>query len=73
MKKKIAAAVAILVCGIALAACGSNNSKSQSAECAICHKELKGSEIVNATTAKGQDVVVCKDCYRIGKAAGKCL
>ena len=65
---RFAAIFAMVLFGIVLVSCSSSTAKN----CAVCGKELTSSDRVRATAANGQKVDVCRQCYAIGKTAGKC-
>ena len=76
MKKKILIAVSILLCGIVLTSCGSNNSQgnkkeSSKIECDNCGKQLEESEVYKATDIYGRKLSLCSKCCSVLRTAGK--
>lgn len=71
MKTKLFfALMLLLVSSIMLTSCSSSSPVPE--KCRICGKELEKSDKVTAQTEVGT-VTVCKQCYAIGRASGKCL
>lgn len=68
---KISSVIALVIGASLFCACGSSSSKSK--VCPVCKQSLEGKKTVKATVATGDQVRVCVDCYRFGKANGMCL